>query len=91
MTFYSPLTRKYETGSEIYSADQTGSVKRLTYSYKLPYTMNLGPSYSADKSRITYASNISGNFDIYIMNADGTGSMKAAGGNFNEYKPRLFT
>ncbi len=52
---------------------------------KLPYARNA--SWSPDGSKIVYVSNISGNNEIYIMNADGTKSKKITNTEHPNYYP----
>ncbi len=45
------------------------------------------PSWSPDGSRIAFASQRSGNFDIYVMNADGTDTRKVTSTKQNDSHP----
>ncbi len=45
------------------------------------------PSWSPDGSRIAFASQRSGNFDIYVMNADGTETQKVTSTKQNDSHP----
>lgn len=81
------LRRSPATGAfHIYVVGPNGRNDRSlnSLSDRADYT---GPSWSPDGTRIAFASNLGGNanFDIYVMNADGTRLqpvLKTVGGNF---------
>jgi hypothetical protein len=58
---------KGKSDAEIFAIRPDGKVKQLTDNKAMDTT----PSWSPDGSRIAYASNQNGNFEIYVMDADG--------------------
>jgi len=82
---------EFTTQGEIYlmNVDGTGS-KRLTYGSR----WNLSPAWSPDGKKLAYSSalwdekqNKFINYDIYIMNADGTNVRKLTTSPDNDYSP----
>jgi Tol biopolymer transport system component len=45
------------------------------------------PAWSPDGARIAFSSRRSGNFDVYVMNADGTGTVRVTSAKENESHP----
>lgn len=57
----------------IYTADADGNnVKRITFAG----VFNSSPSWSPDGKKIAFAGQSDNNFDIFVMNADGTGMIR---------------
>ncbi|KYG66869.1 translocation protein TolB [Bdellovibrio bacteriovorus] len=57
----------------IYTADSSGNnVKRITFAG----VFNSSPSWSPDGKKIAFAGQSDNNFDIFVMNADGTGMIR---------------
>lgn len=57
----------------IYTADNDGSnVKRITFAG----VFNSSPSWSPDGKKIAFSGQSDNNFDIFVMNADGTGMIR---------------
>ncbi|AFX99875.1 PD40 domain-containing protein [Bdellovibrio bacteriovorus] len=57
----------------IYTADAAGNnVKRITFAG----VFNSSPSWSPDGKKIAFAGQSDNNFDIFVMNADGTGMIR---------------
>jgi TolB protein len=74
--------------SEIYSINADGTdLMQITHS---PDTFDEIPSYSPDGTRIVFArtSDQTGNFQIWTMNADGTGAKRLMGGAADGYEPQ---
>src|SRR5215207_2018195 len=60
----------------VMKADGTGESRRLTFDGAPTYPLEMrsqNPAWSPDGSRIAYESTRSGNSEIWVMNADGTG------------------
>ena len=47
----------------------------------------VNPAWSPDATRIAFASQRSGSFDVYVMNADGTGTRRLTSGKGNDSHP----
>lgn len=57
----------------IYTADSSGnSVRRITFAG----VFNSSPAWSPDGKKIAFAGQSDNNFDIFVMNADGTGMIR---------------
>src|SRR5690606_27010742 len=57
----------------IYTADSSGNnVRRITFAG----VFNSSPSWSPDGKKIAFAGQSDNNFDIFVMNADGTGMIR---------------
>jgi Tol biopolymer transport system component/DNA-binding winged helix-turn-helix (wHTH) protein len=50
---------------------------------------DVAPAFSPDGKRIAFASNADGNFEIYLMNADGTGLFRLTRSNAEETAPQF--
>lgn len=74
LAFYSWNTAEGPNSGEIYVIDVSGSGtwQRLTFNAAL----DADPEWSPDGSRIAFMSERDGNQEIYVMNADGTGTIR---------------
>jgi Tol biopolymer transport system component len=70
--------------SQVFTVNPDGSGERqLTH---VPAGSQAGgPGWSPDGTKIAYASNVSGNFAIWVMNADGSGQHRIAGASGYDY------
>src|SRR5687768_3589507 len=70
--------------TEIYSANPDGSARTNL-------TNTLGddrePAWSADGTKVAFASNRDGNSEIYVMNADGTGPVRVTNNSVGDFEP----
>ncbi len=74
--------------SQIFTINPDGTgVQKLTH---VPEGSQAGdPDWSPDSARIVYVSNVSGNFEIWMMNADGSGQRRVAGtSGWDYFTPR---
>lgn len=68
------------TGIEVINPDGSG---RAT----LAGGPNSDPVWSSDGQRIAFASTRDGNYEIYVMNADGTGQQRITSNSVNDFSP----
>ncbi|HEX2302159.1 MAG TPA: hypothetical protein VHH57_00935 [Gaiella sp.] len=73
-------------------ADGSGGATRLTDERGDPSTaagvqFQTEPAWSPDGTRIAFVSAREGSFDIYAMNADGTGTRRLTSSNANDHSP----
>jgi Tol biopolymer transport system component len=70
---------------EIFSIEPetTEAEKRLTFRSQY----DISPAYSPDGSRITFASQADGNWEIYVMNSDGSGLVRVTRDLADEREP----
>jgi Tol biopolymer transport system component len=74
--------------SQVFTVNPDGTDdRRLTH---VPAGSHAGdPDWSPDGTNIAYVSNISGNFEVWVMNADGSGQHRIAGtAGFDYFTPR---
>lgn len=64
---FTPSTPAFER--DIYVRNDDGSITNLTKTLG----ENRGPAWSPDGTKIAFVSNRSGDFELYVMNSDGTG------------------
>lgn len=65
----------FATGTDVLVRDADGTVRRVTNTR----WYEGAPSWSPDRTKIVFVSAKSGDADIYVMNADGTGRRRLAG------------
>lgn len=75
IVFATGTTGPQARNADVYLRDPDGTVRQLT---KTPWYEG-SPSWSPDRTRIVYVSARSGDADVYVMNADGTGQRRLAG------------
>ena len=69
---------------DIYALDiKTGDLKRLTFDRNF----NWAPEWSPDSTKIVFTSNASGNLDIWIINADGSGKKRLTFSDSQDFSP----
>jgi Tol biopolymer transport system component len=68
---------------EIFAIGPDGRMKQLTHNRATDTT----PSWSPDGTRIAYASNQDGNFEIYVMDADGRNVMRLTDTKGDDFSP----
>jgi hypothetical protein len=64
----------FEQSEDIWSANPDGT--GATDLTNTPNSIDRGASWSPDGTRIAFSSNRDGNFEIYVMNADGSGQVR---------------
>lgn len=73
----------------VMNADGTGGTQ-LTFDpvCDVPCSVdNLDPGWSSDSKRIVFASTRDGNYEIYVMNADGSGQTRLTNDQTNDFGP----
>ncbi len=70
-------------GGALYVVDSSGGTPELLTSVGI----NSRPVFSPDGTKIAFASNRDGDFDIYVMNADGSNVEQVTNMAFNEFDP----
>jgi len=68
----------------VVNADATGVVTQLTLAGQ---GLNFVPAYSPDGTKIAFTSNRDGNYEIYSMNANGTGQINLTQNTSNDTSP----
>lgn len=69
----------------IYVMNADGSDQRRLV--KIPGADSIGPAWSPDGTRIAFHSNAGGNFDLYVVNTDGTNLTNLAQHPANDFRP----
>jgi Tol biopolymer transport system component len=72
--------------SQLYIMNADGSDQHRLFGEVLPYD-NWSPRWSRDGQRIYYQSNRDGNFEVYVVNVDGTGDTNLSRHPANDYMP----
>ncbi|MEQ1765160.1 MAG: winged helix-turn-helix domain-containing protein [Pyrinomonadaceae bacterium] len=67
------------------AAEKTGTAERLTFRPRADDT----PAISPDGRRIAFSSNTDGNWEVYIMNADGTAQLRLTRNPANDGMPHF--
>jgi hypothetical protein len=53
------------------------------------YPYNNGPSISGDGSKIAFTSKVDGNYEIFVVNSDGTGMTQVTDNTVNDWNPSI--
>ena len=77
----------FEQSEDIWTANPDGTgATNLT---NTPNSIDRGASWSPDGTRIAFTSNRDGNFEIYVMNADGSGQVRLTVNAVDDIEPSL--
>jgi hypothetical protein len=76
----------YEGGQSIYVVNADGTGTKFLSGGR-PFNYDVSPAWSTDSARIAFASNRDGNFQIYVMNSDGSGQTRLTNNGAHESSP----
>jgi TolB protein len=71
----------------VMNADGSGQGRLTTSHWPQTWEYVDNPTWSADGTKIAFASNVGGRFHVYVINADGTGLHKLPGTSWNDDDP----